>query len=355
MLRCHHQRHYRPFCLSVEVDRNQEAGDETLSKRKSLLQRKEGDAERLVEWALSLEDDDECDGPPVTIRPSTIGDGNGLFTTRSFKKNELIMIIPSEKVITIENAWEDEFLGEEFMFLTDVGGPGAKLATLAGFVAKEACGQIEGIFELNDNDHEYFSSNWQEYLDCLPWTDDHPLWWSNEETRRLLKGSVIDEEVSSMRLQVSNAIENIKGLFWNYCVNEQMKISEDGFDIDEDTEARAMERIEISVRSAFCMLLSRAFEDEETDCMKLIPVLDMTQHTGEADENISHSTHPATGSIRVTAKRDLEAGEELFNCYSTTLTPAQFLPVFAFVPHEMRVSGRQLLENKDPIFFSGRE
>ncbi|KAL3938482.1 MAG: hypothetical protein SGBAC_006616 [Bacillariaceae sp.] len=319
------------------------ADDEAISKREAVLQRNKGSPERLVKWAAEPPDDETSEAP-VTIGPSTIGAGNGLFVTRSLKRNEHIMTIPHDKIISVENAWEDESLGPEFRYLTDVGGPGAKLATLAGFVAKEACGQIDGIFELND-DSDRTSSYWQEYLDCLPWRDDHPLWWSDEETNRLLKGSVIEEEVRSTRIQVSNAIENVKALFWNHWISDKAEAD------DSYMEAGETEAAEIAVRSAFCMLLSRAFEDQETDCMKLVPLLDMTQHSDEGDENISHSTHPTTGNIRVTAKRDLDAGEELFTCYSTTLSPAQFLPAFAFVPNQMGVSGRQLLGHKDPIFF----
>ena len=65
--------------------------------------------------------------------------------------------------------------------------------------------------------------------------DDHPLWWTEEEADRLLKGSVVEEEVMSMRKQVAATIETLKGIFWNFYMNEQMSKSADGYvDFDED-------------------------------------------------------------------------------------------------------------------------
>lgn len=64
--------------------------------------------------------------PPVSIGPSTLGGGDGLFVTRSFKEGDIILTIPSDKVVRTTNAWDDERLGGEFMHLTEYGGDGAK-------------------------------------------------------------------------------------------------------------------------------------------------------------------------------------------------------------------------------------
>jgi hypothetical protein len=326
--------------------------DGILSERLSLMKQNENDVEELLFWAFpSLSE--AMNDSNATIGPSTIGSGNGLFVTRPIKKHDAVMVIPSEKIICVENAWEDDTLGEEFMYLTDVGGPGAKLATLAGFLAKEASGGVENSFQQQSDLSQ--TSAWQPYLDCLPWKDDHVLWWSEEETERLLKGSNIYKEVVSMRLQVEIAIENIQNIFWNYCCNndESLQEQEDSLRALNDDD-KAMQKIATAVRSSFCMLLSRAFEDEDFDCMKLIPVLDMIQHNSES-VNVRHETDPSTGDVLVTAKRDLQMGEELFNCYSTTLTSAQYLTVFGFVPNDKGLTARKLLENKDPVFFSSDE
>jgi hypothetical protein len=326
--------------------------DGILSARLSLMKQNENDAEELLSWAFPSLSEATNDSN-VTIGPSTIGSGNGLFVTRSVKKYDAVMGIPSEKIICVENAWEDDTLGEEFMYLTDVGGPGAKLATLAGFLAKEASGGVENSFQQQEDLSQ--TSAWQPYLDCLPWKDDHVLWWSEEETERLLKGSNIYKEVVSTRLQVDIAIENIQNIFCNYCHNndESLQEQEDSLQALNDDD-KAMQKIATAVRSSFCMLLSRAFEDEDFDCMKLVPVLDMIQHSSES-VNVRHETDPSTGNLLVTAKRDLQMGEELFTCYSTTLTSAQYLTVFGFVPNDKGSTARKLLENKDPIFFPSDE
>eukprot|EP00546_Thalassionema_frauenfeldii_P011597 CAMPEP_0178925480 /NCGR_PEP_ID=MMETSP0786-20121207/17938_1 /TAXON_ID=186022 /ORGANISM="Thalassionema frauenfeldii, Strain CCMP 1798" /LENGTH=321 /DNA_ID=CAMNT_0020600371 /DNA_START=281 /DNA_END=1246 /DNA_ORIENTATION=+ len=304
-----------------------------------------GDIDKLLSWGL-LENTMPRDS--VSIGPSTIStsSGNGLFVTKSLQRGETILTVPSDKIISIENAWDDANLGDAFMYLTDVGGPGAKLATLAGFVAKEASGGIANIFQGQDDSPNV--SDWQPYLDCLPRAgalDHHVLFWSHEKVERLLQGSNIYDEVISMRDQVDLATENIKAIFWNHY--QETTYPTDGNDLDEE---KVDEAIEIAVRSAFCILLSRAFEDEEVDCMKLIPLLDMTQHSSQ-NANIRHWTDPATGNVLVTAKRDLQAGEELFNCYSDTLKPQQFFSAFGFVPIKSSLSVIELLESKNPVFF----
>eukprot|EP00548_Thalassiothrix_antarctica_P007127 CAMPEP_0194151866 /NCGR_PEP_ID=MMETSP0152-20130528/49795_1 /TAXON_ID=1049557 /ORGANISM="Thalassiothrix antarctica, Strain L6-D1" /LENGTH=319 /DNA_ID=CAMNT_0038855961 /DNA_START=146 /DNA_END=1105 /DNA_ORIENTATION=+ len=299
--------------------------------------------ERLLSWALLLSDDEHN----VSIGPSTISSnnsGNGLFATKSISKDEIIMIIPYERILDIENAWEASDLGDAFCYLCDMGGSGAKLATLAGYIAKETRGGISNIFHPNNNDDEV--SYWKPYLDCLPSKsakENHILWWSNDKVERLLRGSNIYDEVMELRSQVTIAIENNQILFWNYYNNEETK--------EKDLNKTLVDKtIEELVRSAYCMILSRSFEDDEVDCMKLVPILDMAQHS--RDTNIRHETIPSTGNVVVTAKRHISKGEELFNCYSTTMKPHNFLTVFGFVPNNNNESAEELLERKDPIFFS---
>ena len=66
-----------------------------------------------------------------------------------------------------------------------------------------------------------------------------------------------------------------------------------------------------------------------------MPLLDMLQHASEP--NIRHVAvlDEATGEqkVVVTARRRIEAGEELLNCYDGgELPPARFLTRFGFVP-----------------------
>jgi hypothetical protein len=216
------------------------------------------DTDRLLSWALCDSKNQELS---VSVKPSSIGNGNGLFAKVSIQKNEVIMTIPSDKIINLEDAWEDVDLGDAFMYLTDVGGPGAKLASLAGFVAKEIGSGIEKIFRPEQG--KDVISNWQPYLDCLPDDkSDHVIWWTGEKVDRLLQGSNIYEEVLATRSEVDIAIENIQAIFWNY---HDENILEENLQEESIDEA-----IETAVRFAFCMLLSRAFEDEDVDCMKLV-------------------------------------------------------------------------------------
>lgn len=342
----------RPSALSFFATTTPLSDDDNL--RQSFMKDSGPQQKILLSWAL--EDADDSMDFTVSIGPSKLmmvaskkSAGNGLFVNQSIKKGDILMVIPSEKVICVEDAWEDDLLGKDFMYLTDEGGPGAKLATLAGFVAKEAIlGGIETLFQPDDESiHSNSSSSgtWQPYFDCLPWTDDHVLWWSDDDIDRLLKGSNIYEEVVTMRTEVDIAIENIQNIFLHYHSSDDDSLQ------GQEVNDVVLQKIATSVRCAFCMLLSRAFEDDDFDCMKLIPVLDMTQHSAER-VNILHATDPTTGNVIVRAKRDLKKGEEVFNCYSTTLTPAQYLIVFGFVPNDKGLTARRLLEDKNSIFFS---
>lgn len=366
----------------LAVERQSESSPPSLSSAK----------DKLLSWALSPKEEEDVDNenrnneetPPilVDILPSTIGKndvGNGLFVTKAIKKNEKIMVIPSHKTITIEDAWDDPELGDSFMYLTDIGGPGAKLASLAGFVAKEFHGGsiIQTMMCHRDDDFSRektagsttssSDSRWKAYFECLPsyWNDKeeeeqdhhHVLWWSNEKVERLLKGSIVYDEVVSMREQVDIAIENLQSIFWSHYYNdledrEDLKEVFENDGDDEDNKVTIDGKIANSVRSAFCTILSRAFEDDDFDCMKIIPVLDMTQHCDDDKRvNIRHETDPTTGDICVRAKRDLLEGEELFNCYSKTLDPHQYLTVFGFVPNDKGLNAIELLEGKDATFF----
>merc|ERR1719414_2384375 len=97
------------------------------------------------------------------------------------------------------------------------------------------------------------------------------------------------------------------------------------------------------------MVYSRAFEDhDEVDGTKLIPLLDMTQHSYDM-ANINHETD-ASGNVVVTALSKLGEGEELFNEYHDALEDHEFALYYGFVPGETDTI-QTLLEEKSPIFF----
>ena len=271
------------------------------------------DGQALLDWMAHND--------ALSIGPSTYsGGGQGLFVTRDVAQGEVLLTIPESNVISVEDAWQDEELGDAFCFLTDEGGAGGKMASLMGFVAKEMLKKEE--------------SYWHPYLCMLPKQSsqsDHVLWWSNDEIEFLLAGSNVHGKVVALRSDTDCAID----ILWQVLQTE-------------DIELPPKVEWDDAVRAAYVSILSRAFEDDAVDCTKLLPVLDMTQHSSEA--NLEHSTNAQTGEVVVKARCDLIVGQELTIDYSQELEPFQFFPIYGFVPGE-QTSSRDLLKTNSPVFF----
>jgi hypothetical protein len=282
------------------------------------------DGHDLLAWMMDTDEDVAVAVAVLSIGPSTIsGGGQGLFVTQNVAKGEVLLIIPESNIISVDNAWNDAVWGDAFCYLSDEGGAAGKMASLAGFVAKELLKQRE--------------SYWYPYLSMLPQQSsdlDHVLWWSDEDIDTLLYDSNIYPEVSTLREDTDSAM----AILW------QVLQSEDPLELPSSTSAW-----DAAVRAAYVAILSRSFEDDSTDSSKLVPILDMTQHAEDA--NLEHSTNGQTGEIVVKARRDLVAGEELTINYAPDMEPFQFFPIYGFVPSSEGTSCRELLKRKSPLFF----
>jgi hypothetical protein len=280
----------------------------------------DGDGQALLDWLAQ----EAGVAAPLSVGPSTHGGGQGLFVTQSVAKGDILFELPEEVVISVEDAWQDAELGDSFCYLTDEGGQAGKMASLAGFCAKERLFNRE-------------NSSWFPYLELLPTTaadQDHVLWWSDEEVETLLAGSNVYNQVVRLRADTDSALE----ILWEVLLQTELKT----------IELPAKSVWDDSVRSAYVSILSRAFEDDAVDSSKLLPVLDMTQHT--AEPNLVHSTNPSTGSVVVKAGNDLKEGQELTIEYSQDMPKHEFFVYYGFVPGEQQ-SCRQLLKARSPVFF----
>lgn len=280
------------------------------------------DGSDLLDWMVAT--DDHVVATVLSIGPSTYsGGGQGLFVTQNVAKGEVLLTIPESNIISVDNAWHDDVWGDAFCYLSDEGGAAGKMASLAGFIAKEMLKAKE--------------SYWYPYLSMLPKQSsdlDHVLWWSDDDIDTLLVESNIRSEVSTLREDTHSAMD----ILW------QVLQSEDSWDLPPSKDAW-----DEAVRAAYVAILSRSFEDDSTDSSKLVPVLDMTQHSDDA--NLEHSTNGQTGEIVVKARRDLVAGEELTINYAPDMEPFQFFPIYGFVPSGEGTSCRELLKRKSPLFF----
>lgn len=96
-------------------------------------------------------------------------------------------------------------------------------------------------------------------------------------------------------------------------------------------------------------ILTRSFLNEaESDQERLVPLLDMLQHSSSTP-NIMHCTSEEFVDVR--ARLNLEKDTELVNSYSYTLDPWNFFTRFGFVPNQNSRSIRDLLQEKNPLFF----
>lgn len=128
---------------------------------------------------------------------------------------------------------------------------------------------------------------------------------------------------------------------------------------EEEPEPEMLEGLEDAVRGAFVISLSRAFaspsdSEDGTEEDRLKPVLDMLQHSNTP--NISHKC-AEDGSIEVTARGGIKAGDELFNQYKgeedKNMPYHKFFTRLGFVPGVTEPVAN-LIAERSTIFFPQR-
>jgi hypothetical protein len=262
---------------------------------------------------------------PVELGKSALGDGYGVYATRALDEGETLFKIPSVICPSLTMACGDLDVGETLALLTAKGQGGPTVA-LAGILVKEwLCSKENGPRG--------------PYLAMLPWDaewppqgeqeQEHILWWSEEQVDRLEGSSALKDAVA-IRSEVNEAARVLVGLL-GASIRKAVKERGDPvwkqWDVDDEISKAA--------RGAFVSILSRSFEEAEEDKeSRLVPFLDMLQHTD--DPNVRHVTitDEETGKEAVIAEtiRPIAAGEELTFNYNNKLTPEQFLTNFGFVP-----------------------
>ena len=108
--------------------------------------------------------------------------------------------------------------------------------------------------------------------------------------------------------------------------------------------------VEEAIMGAFVCMYSRAFEDEIESCTKLIPVLDMAQHSN--DPNLDHESD-RDGNVIVSAVRDLHKNEELSIAYLDANDEedlSKFAIFYGFIPGEGQ-SLKELVDERNPNLF----
>jgi SET domain len=215
----------------------------------------------------------------------------------------------------MSDALNDPHFGESFQKLVEKVGPGGNTVVLAGFIAKERLKSIH-------RDEMSEDSKYGSYLATLPWkrgvnNQEHILYWTDDEIESLLRGTMCYSEAIDLRREVALAIKVLETIFsrpartlkfpWDKDVTPQIPLND----------------LPKAVKAAFVCLLTRAFEDDtagddSNDEEKLVPLLDMLQHSEEP--NVSHvMLRESNGDVEVRSRRALEANEELLNQYRSEM------------------------------------
>lgn len=321
-----------------------------------------GEYDRLLYWLRSSFDVDSFVSDSLTIAPSPRG-GHGLFATTDIAQDSLLFTVPREACITTTSVNNDPDCGAAFGKLTEKAGPGAKTVCLAGYVAKEYLKYLA----------DESSSAYGPYLDTLPWErgwndQEHVLFWDETEVEQWLMGSLCYDDSAGLRDEVQlarNILTSVVGPSILKARGEGDNNINDLLSLlpwvnNPKPAAKDITGLDAAVTAAFVIILTRSFNDDfdtrMVDADRLIPLLDMLNH--DKDPSITFSTSMADGSVRVKARHDLVAGQEIFNSYreeeEINMPKHRFFSRFGFVPG-VNENIKDLLANKSSFFFAKRQ
>jgi hypothetical protein len=310
--------------------------------------------EDLLEWVKSNggEINDKID-----IKRSSQGCGYGAFVTSSVEEDELLFSVPRQACLTLDPATSDEKFGKAFTNLIEKVGPGGNTVVMAGYMAKEYLLLKEDLKNGKDA-----TSKWGPYFQTLPWergvnNQEHILFWTDDKIEELLKGSMCYNEARSLRDEVALAtkiMSSVVGKSIRAARGEE--VDEGGFSWPWEAKPPAPEGppegFPEAVKGAFVCLLTRAFQDGEGDEEKLVPMLDMLQHSDTP--NVRHAMRKADGTVEVRARCGIEPDTELFNQYRSeeeeSMPFSRFFTRFGFVPG-ITEDMENLLRDKSSIFY----
>lgn len=296
----------------------------------------------------------------IELKPSTRGGGFGAFVTSDVPKDSLLFSVPRKACFTSDDAVTDEACGEAFRKVIEKAGPGGNTVVMAGYMAKE---WLKAIEDLDNGRNLAETSKFGPYLRTLPWergvnSQEHILFWSDDEVETRLKGSMCYSESVALRDEVALATKIMNGIVSQTVREYRGELEDDGgfrwpWQVDTQEKSEMLEGLPKATKGAFVAILTRAFQDGEGDEEKLVPMLDMLQHSDEP--NVSHAMRKDDKTVEVRARRDLKAGEELLNQYRSereeSMPYHRFFTRFGFVPG-IQEDVTNLLLDKSSIFFA---
>lgn len=289
-----------------------------------------------IHEALQLQGGD--DGPTDQAATATASKQNkpvrvrGVVATKAISKGEWLIRVPSSAIVS----------GASIRVHKEESPPAAS--------SWLKC--VAALYQTSQSN----KSNWQAYLDSLPALDEYEtlFQWEQEEVETNLAGTTLgsmvqaDRKEDSMRKRYQRAVRPLLrelGLV--------VKASSDG--IVEDTVTK--EEFDTFLQACMCISTRGFHLTSAEDCASggtgtgtgtstgtdhdsslyeyrgpfLLPVIDLLNHE-PARKCTTLQRDATTGMFYMKAERDVAMGEEVFHSYGDSLTAAQMLQTFGFVP-----------------------
>lgn len=312
-----------------------------------------------------------------SIRPSSLGGGYGGFANNFIPQGGLILQIPRELCVTYDDVLHDPTCGHVFQSIKNERIPSWGMILIAGWITKEhVIAQECSLLAMDASNNCRIKHN--PYLQSLPWTrggsfsQDHILFWSQDEVETLLGGSKAYADAVLIRSTVDDAIKRLADVMVPIILHDsrvknrssrsdhrQLKgLPSTTSDDDDNNNADIRERYSNAVKGAFVIALSRSFAEEvESDDGTtievenvLLPLIDILQHSNTPNTMLeSYDDY-----ILLRARRDIEKGEELFHQYQEeredVIPPHKFFTRYGFIPG-VKEPIAELLKSKSDLFF----
>lgn len=260
----------------------------------------------LVEWVEQQHGGEIHEA--LTLDQRHLHQPRGVFAVRSIAKGEILIRLPATCVMSGASIFQNEGAHSASSWLKCVAA-----------------------YYLGLSD-----STWQPYRDSLPAEYETLFQWTNEQIAEFLAGTTLGEMVMADRNQDSLRTRYRQAVR-PFLRSLDITIgSNDADDADEILDTEMQRFIEA------CMCIStRGFHLTNNNGVEtcspeyagpfLLPVIDLLNHN-PSQKCTTLQRDPLTGAFCMIAEKDIEIGEEIVHSYGDSLTAAQLLQTFGFVP-----------------------
>lgn len=261
------------------------------------------------------------------------GPSRGVFATHTIEKGETLIRLPPGCVISGGNVSRTD---------VSTNTPASPwLKCVAAYF--QACSHSKRMVSSTGTAK---SSAWQAYLDSLPDHYETLFQWTDEQIQMYLAGTTLGDLVQADRndgtmrqryqfsvrpfLQALNLLDQDNG-------DESTTRDDVVSDSEYDTFLRACMTIStrgfhLSQDSTIHENADNGFPFDDDNCGPfLLPVIDLLNHNPPQKCTTLHRDN-ATGNFGMVAERSISKGEEVLHSYGDSLTAAQLLQTFGFVP-----------------------